>query len=136
MKPTSPPSSGSSSDQSTRDCPQWAGTSECSRTFRLGGARYGTKLNKYCCKSCTAKGAEIVELKKEDQLEMFVIKRDEPQIEPIMDSWTETNVVSSLSIVDQISVIKAYSKFKFLQKIKWQPPNIAFIGSSVVYKWV
>ena len=45
---------------------------------------------------------------------MAVITGEEPQIEPIMDSWTEANVVSSLSIVDQISVIKAYSKFEFL----------------------
>ena len=47
-------------------------------------------------------------LKKEDQLEMVVLTGED---EPTMDSWTEANVVSSLSIVDQISVIKVYSKF-------------------------
>jgi len=91
-KPTPPPSSGSCTDTSTRGCPQWAGTYDCSRMFKFGGATYGTKLSTYCCKSCAAKGEEMVELKKMTQLELVELKDpEEPQIEPIVDGWTEAN---------------------------------------------
>ena len=39
-------------------------------------AMYGTKLSKYCGKSCSAKGAEMVEIKKEEpQIETIIAKK-------------------------------------------------------------